>query len=146
MERQDPTISPLPTLHDRPDADVVIYDGACRFCTSQVERIAHWDGAGRLAFVSLHNSEVVRRYPDLTPEQLMEQVYVFDQLGNRYGGAAAFRYLSRRLPRLWYLAPLLHIPFSLPLWQWAYAKIARRRYTLKGSGSCDDQACKMHFE
>ena len=49
------TSQPLPTPADRPDADVLIYDGHCGICTSQVARLAKWDSRGSLAFVSLHD-------------------------------------------------------------------------------------------
>src|SRR5688572_9009508 len=80
----------LPAPAERPEADVVIYDGHCKFCTGQVKNLARWDTRGRLAFLSLHDAEVPRRFPELTHDQLMEQMYVVDQKGNRYGGAAAF--------------------------------------------------------
>lgn len=125
----------------------MIYDGHCRFCTSGAERLHRWDGSGRLAFVSLHDPLVVERWPDLTHEMLMEEMYVVDPQGGRHAGAAAFRYLTRLLPRLWILAPLLHIPFSLPLWQWGYRQIAKRRYQLAGkTDACADGACKVHFK
>jgi predicted DCC family thiol-disulfide oxidoreductase YuxK len=73
-------------------------------------------------------------------------MYVITPEGRRYGGAAAFRYLTRRLPRLWILAPLLHLPFSLPLWQWAYRQVARRRYQLAKSEPCEGDVCKVHFK
>ncbi len=135
----------LPQIEDRPEADVVIYDGHCRFCTNQVRRLAQWDGRGRLAFLSLHDKRVAERWPDLTHEQLMEQMYVVTPDGRRYGGAAAFRYLTRRLPWLWLLAPMLHIPFSLPLWQWGYRQIAKRRYRLGKIEACDGDTCQIHF-
>src|SRR5687767_6952228 len=109
----------LPTVEENPGSDVVIYDGHCRFCTNQVRNLAKWDGRSRLAFLSLHDERVAQQYPDLTHEQMMEQMYVVTRNGRRYGGAAAFRYLTRRLPRLWVLAPMMHVPFTLPLWQWA---------------------------
>ncbi|MBP89621.1 MAG: thiol-disulfide oxidoreductase [Planctomycetaceae bacterium] len=136
----------LSSLKDRPDADVVIYDGQCAFCTGQVERLARWDRRGRLSFLSLHDPIVAERYPDLTREQLMDQMYVIDQVGQRHGGAAAFRYLSRKLPRLWLLGPIMHIPFSLPLWQWCYRQVAKRRYRIAGKEACDGDACDVHFK
>lgn len=138
----------LPTIQENPDADILIYDGDCRFCSQQVERLARLDGTGkRLAFISLHDPEVRRRWPDLTHDMLMEQMYLIDRQGNRYGGAAAFRYLSRRLPTLWALAPLMHLPFSLPLWQWMYRQVAKRRYKLMGkTHSCDGDACSVHLK
>lgn len=133
----------LPSIADRPTADVVIYDGNCPFCRSQVSRLAAWDGGGRLAFLSAHDPIVAQRYADLSLDQLMAQMYVVDRRGRRHGGAAALRYLSRRLPRLWILAPLLHIPFSLPLWQWVYRQVAERRYRLAGGPACTDGTCQI---
>ena len=138
----------LPTPAERPEADIVIYDGDCRFCTGQVENLARWDSRGRLAFLSLHDPEVAKRYPDLTYDRLMAEMVVVDQQGNRYGGAAAFRYLTTRLPRLYWLAPLMHIPFTLPLWQWGYRQVAKRRYKIAGKTgeACEGEACKVHFK
>jgi predicted DCC family thiol-disulfide oxidoreductase YuxK len=138
----------LPTPAERPDADIVIYDGNCRFCTGQVENLARWDSRGRLAFLSLHDPEVAKRFPDLSYDRLMEEMVVVDPKGNRYGGATAFRYLTTRLPRLYLLAPLMHIPFTLPLWQWGYRQVARRRYRIAGKTgeACEGEACKVHFK
>jgi len=136
--------APLPNPSDRPDADVVIYDGNCRMCTAQVRKLAWWDCQGKLSYLSLHDPEAARRYPDLTHDMLMEQMYVVDRQGSRYGGAAAFRYLSRRLRRLWWLAPLLNIPGSLPLWQWMYRQVAKRRYRFGKTDQCGDEACRIH--
>lgn len=136
----------LPTPGERPDADVVIYDGHCRFCTGQVRRLHRWDGAGRLAFLSLHDPVVAERYPDLSHDQMMQDMYVVDRQGRRHRGAAAFRYLTRRLPRLWWLAPVMHIPFSLPLWQFLYRQVANRRYWFGKTDQCDDGTCAVHFK
>jgi predicted DCC family thiol-disulfide oxidoreductase YuxK len=137
-------VVPLPTPAERPAADVVIYDGHCRICTGQIRRLAGWDSGGRLAYLSLHDAETARRYPDLSHEALMQDMYVVDQRGRRYRGAEAIRFLSRRLPRLWWLAPLLHLPGTLPLWQWCYRQVAKRRYRFGRIESCDDGSCRLH--
>lgn len=136
----------LPTIDERPDADVVIYDGQCNFCRQQVARLHRWDGGKRLAFISLHDPRVAERWPDLPHERLMEEMAIVDQHGGRHWGAEAFRYLTRRLPRLWPLAPLMHIPFSLPLWRFGYRQVAKRRYQLAGRSACEGDACKIHFK
>ncbi len=148
LVKSKPTASnDLPSPADRPGAAIVIYDGQCRFCTSQVKRLHRWDGGDRLAFVSLHDPLVAERWPNLTHDMLMEQMYVIDPQGKQYGGAAAFRYLTRLMPRLWIVAPVMHIPFSLPLWQWGYRQLAKRRYQLAGkTDACDDGGCKVHFK
>src|SRR4029079_15001319 len=74
----------LPTPDENPDADVVIYDGHCKFCTAQVQNLARWDHTGRLALLSLHAPLVESRYPELTYDKLIEELYVVDQRGNRY--------------------------------------------------------------
>jgi predicted DCC family thiol-disulfide oxidoreductase YuxK len=135
---------PLPTPAERPEADVVIFDGHCRLCTAQVRKLAWWDCQHRLAYLSLHDPEVARRCPDLTHDALMKEIYVVDQRGARHRGAGAIRYLSRRLRRLWWLAPLLHIPGSLPLWQWCYRQIARRRYRFGRTDDCESGSCSIH--
>lgn len=143
---QAATTTHLPTPAELPQADVVIYDGHCRFCRGQVERFARLDGRGRLAFLSLHDGEVYERYPDLTHDQLMQEMVVVDRRGWRHKGAASIRYLSRRLPLLWPLAPLLHIPLSMPLWRWLYRQVAQRRYRIAGKvEECDEGACRVHF-
>jgi predicted DCC family thiol-disulfide oxidoreductase YuxK len=139
----------LPSPAENPQADIVIFDGHCKFCTGQVERLARWDGTGhRLAFLSLHDPEVAKRFPDLTYDQLMEEMYVVDQRGRRHAGAAAFRYLTTKLPRLYVLAPLMHVPFTMPFWRWGYKQIAKHRYLLMGktTEACDDGTCKVHFK
>ena len=132
----------LPTPSHYPDAEVVIYDGHCQFCTQQVRRLHRWDGKNRLSFISLHDDQVADNYPVLIYEQLMQALYLIDKRENPHRGAAAIRIISRRLPRLWPLAILLHIPFTLPLWNWGYRQIAKRRYQL----NCDSGTCDTHFE
>jgi predicted DCC family thiol-disulfide oxidoreductase YuxK len=112
-----------------------------------VHTLHRWDRGGRLAFLSLHDPLVAERWPDLTHDMLMEQMYVVDPAGNRYGGAEAFRYLTRRLPRLWLLAPLMHLPLTMPFWHWGYKLVAKHRYKLAGkTNACDDGTCKIHFK
>ena len=141
--QQADDVPSLPTIEERPAADVVIFDSQCAFCVAQVRRLAAWDRGGRLAFLSLHSPLTTDRYPDLPHEQLTQQMYVIDRTGKRRGGAAAVQYLTRRLPTLWFLAPLLHIPFTLPIWQWLYSLVARRRYRLSGGEPCEDGTCKI---
>jgi predicted DCC family thiol-disulfide oxidoreductase YuxK len=136
---------PLVDPSQRPEADVIIFDGQCRFCRAQVARLARWDKRGRLAFISLHDPRVAQWYPDLTHDALMEDMYLIDRQGRRHRGAAALRYLSRKLWPLCLVAPLLHIPGSLPLWQWGYRQVARRRYLGGRIDECSEGACGLHW-
>ena len=125
--------------------DVVIYDGHCRFCTAQVRRLRQLDRGGRLTFLSLHDPEVTSRFPDLTYDDMMQAMYVVDPQGRKHRGAEAIRYLTRRLPLLYGLAPLLHIPGSLGLWHWLYRQVANRRYRFGRVEDCDGGTCHLHF-
>lgn len=143
----------LPSPREFPQSDVLIYDGKCNFCLAQVRKVRWLDGKQRIAFVSLHDGWVADQFPDLTHDKMMDQMYLVPASEHgysdvRHGGAAAVRYLSRRLPLLWISAPVLHIPFSLPLWQWGYGVVARHRYKIAGKsgGQCDDDGtCELHF-
>jgi predicted DCC family thiol-disulfide oxidoreductase YuxK len=125
------------------DQDVVLYDGQCKFCIGQIEHLRRFDGRDRLRFVSLHDPQVAANYPDLSHEQLMEQMWVVRPDGRKYGGAHALRYLTRRLPILWGLAPLMHLPGTMPLWSWVYRQVAKQRYRIAGR-ECDDGTCSLH--
>jgi predicted DCC family thiol-disulfide oxidoreductase YuxK len=138
--------APLPTPTDRPDADVVLYDGRCGFCRARVNQLQWLDGGGgRLAYLSLHDPEVAQRYPDVSPERLLEEMCVVDRRGRRHWGAGAVRYLSRRLPRLWWLAPLMHLPGVMLVARPVYGWVSRNRYLLGGKvEECPDGACSIH--
>ena len=139
-----PAHGSLPTPAERPDADVVIYDGHCRICTAQVHKLPWWDCQDKLAYLSLHDSEVARRWPDLSHERMMQEMVIVDQQGNRHWGPEAIRYLSRRLRRLWWASPFLHFPASMFLWRPMYRWIARNRYRLSGGPACEDGTCALH--
>ena len=124
--------------------DVVLYDGQCNFCRSQIDTLRRLDGRDRLFFMSLHDPEVAKNYPDLTYEQLMEQMWIVTSKGERLGGAYAVRFLSRLLPILWPIAPLMHIPGSMGLWQFLYRQIAKRRYKLAGRNCDEGGTCALH--
>lgn len=119
--------SNLPPPDDRPEADVVIYDGDCRLCTNLCHLLNQVDTGCRLAYLSLYDERVAERYPDLSQDDLLEHVYVIDRHGRRHQGAGAVRYLTRRLPALWPVMPVLHVPGSLPVWRLIYSVVSRYR-------------------
>lgn len=133
----------LPTPAERPDADVVIFDGACGMCTAQVRKLLWWDCQRRLSYLSLHDPEVARRWPDVSHERLMQEMLIVDRRGGRHWGPEAIRYLTRRLRRLWPAAPLAYFPGSMLLWRPVYRWVARNRYRLSGP-ACNDGACAVH--
>ncbi len=136
-------VTPLPCPDDRPGADVVVYDGQCGICTSQIRKLPWWDCQKKLAYVSLHDPQVAQRWPDLSAERLMREMCIVDAEGQRHWGADAVRYLTRRLRRLWWAAPLMFLPGSMLLWRPLYRWIARNRYRLSGR-LCESDTCQLH--
>lgn len=124
---------------------VVLYDGQCRFCRGQISNLRRLDWFHRLRFVSLHEDSVALDYPDLSHEQLMEQMWIVTPNRERYGGAYALRYLTRFLPSLWLLAPAMHLPGLMPFWNRMYRWIAQRRYKIAGR-ECPDGSCALHAQ
>lgn len=124
-----------------PVRDTVLYDGQCRFCRSQIALLRRLDLGGSLHFTSLHDPAVPEVFPELSRDDLLAQMYVIDTAGRARGGAEAVRYLSRKLPLLWPLAVLLHIPGTLPLWQALYRFVARNRMRI--AGSCTEGTCRL---
>jgi predicted DCC family thiol-disulfide oxidoreductase YuxK len=137
---------PKTASEKKTDPDVVLYDGECRFCQRQIDRLRRLDVGRKLAFLSLHSSEVEERYPDISREQLMSEMAIVTRQGTRHFGASALRYLTRKLPTLWLLAPLLHLPGSLPLWSWLYGHVARRRYLFGRLETCEEGVCDTHVK
>jgi predicted DCC family thiol-disulfide oxidoreductase YuxK len=134
------TATPLVT-RTRPSRDTVLYDGRCRFCRGQIALLRRLDLRGLLEFTSLHEPSVAREFPEIPPEALRAEMFVVGRDGRTWQGAAAVRYLSRRLVMLWPLAVPLHVPGSMPLWRSLYALVARNRHRI--AGTCDDGGCRL---
>ena len=72
------------------DRDIVIFDGDCKFCLKGVRQLKRLDlGGKRLAYVSLHDPLVAQKYPELSHDDMMNQMYVADHSGGLHGGAKA---------------------------------------------------------
>lgn len=138
-----PASNRLPSPAERPNADVVIYDGECKFCTASVHKLNKADRGGRLSFISLHDPEVQSRWPEFTHDELMQYVYLCTPDGRKFKGAEAFKYLSTKLPLLYWMAPALYLPGLMPLWQMCYRAFAKRRYRWGRIESCENGTCKL---
>jgi predicted DCC family thiol-disulfide oxidoreductase YuxK len=137
------TAASLPSPAERPGSNVVIYDGECGICSAQVKKLLWWDCQRKLSYLSLHDPEVARRWPDLSHDRLMQEMVIIDKQGKRHWGAEAVRFLTGHLRRLVWAAPLLYFPGSMFLWKPIYRWIARNRYRLSGT-ECDGGTCHLH--
>lgn len=130
--------------YDEPLSDIVLYDGQCRFCQRQISILEKLDRGNLLTYMSLHDPEAAVHFPGITHEDMLKQMWVATASDQILGGIDAVRYLTRRLPRLWIVAPILHIPGTRWLWAALYRFVARNRYRFGGK-ICDDDSCEIHF-
>jgi predicted DCC family thiol-disulfide oxidoreductase YuxK len=136
-----------PPLLPEPDrlagARIVVYDGRCSFCQGQMRILRSLDIFDSLRYLSLHDPRTGELLPEMSFEALMQAMVVVGPDRRRYTGAVAVRHLSRSLPALWPLAPLLHIPGSFGLWSALYDTVARVRYRISGVHCEDRGTCRL---
>jgi predicted DCC family thiol-disulfide oxidoreductase YuxK len=119
----------------------LLYDGTCRFCTAQAERLRRF-GRGRVAVESAYAPGVRERFPMLPQDGMMGEIKLVDAGGQVLGGAAAIARtlelgggplgLAARLYRLW---PVRIVADA------GYRVIARNRYRI--AGKCEDGECDL---
>lgn len=119
---------------------VVLYDGACVFCTAQAERVKRISG-GRIAVRPLQ--QALADVPWVDPDEAIKALHLVDRDGRTYAGAAAIvRLLRLTRPVLGVLVLPYHLPGVRWLAERAYAVVANRRYAIAGrTDATDDDAC-----
>ena len=111
---------------------VVIYDGQCPLCLRSVRILKALDWCNVLAYADARQGEQVPALPvPVKPERFLEEMHLLTPDGQTvYHGFRAFRWMAWRLPPLWVVAPLLHLPGAETLGQRLYLWIARNRFRL----------------
>ncbi|RRR65667.1 MAG: DUF393 domain-containing protein [Candidatus Viridilinea halotolerans] len=120
----------------------LLYDGACRICTSQVQTVATYNEAGLLEILDMNDAQAQVRFPQVTPEMAQRELHLVAPDGQLYQGADAVRETLLRLPTLRGLGHLMSLPgvmlFARPIYAW----VAANRYLLGGRvADCDDGTC-----
>ncbi|MBD3160766.1 MAG: DUF393 domain-containing protein [Candidatus Eisenbacteria bacterium] len=120
------------------DRIAVLHDDRCPFCRDTARNLKRLDWLDRLELVGLHPWDRVRermgeRLRGIDPQRAREQLHVVLPDGRVEAGYAAFRALSRHLPLLWPVAPLLHLPGAERIGQRLYLLIARNRHRFTSS-------------
>lgn len=126
---------------------VVLYDGACRFCVAQAERVRR---LGRGAVQVRPLQEAAALVPWIDPDEAARALTLVDEEGRPVRGAGAVvELLARSRPALRPLRLLLRVPGVRSLAEAAYEAVAARRYALFGRTPdhvpCDGGACERAF-
>ncbi|MEO8880581.1 MAG: DCC1-like thiol-disulfide oxidoreductase family protein [Gemmatimonadaceae bacterium] len=120
----------------------LVYDGYCPLCIRTMSQLAELDGAKRLRYVDLERdaARATELLPGVSADDMREEMAVVTPDGRALRGFFAFREISRRLPVLWPLVPLMYAPGSAwagtRLYAWVAANRARRL--------CEGDACAVH--
>ncbi|MBY0357217.1 MAG: DUF393 domain-containing protein [Candidatus Obscuribacterales bacterium] len=119
----------------------IVYDGSCRFCLAQIERIKSWDQYKLFAYLPRQDPSLASRFPFLSEMNLEEGMRLVTSDNSVYVGADAVYQIARRLPRARFIAWLYLLPICKQIAQLAYALIAANRQRL--GKTCKNNACEM---
>lgn len=127
-----------------PGRHVVLYDGDCPFCSSQIRRLLALAKRGALEALSIRDPSIPERFPGLSAEALAREMHLVLPDGRVVAGfEAAVRAVATR-PFPGALAYLYYVPGLRQLFDFAYAAIARNRYRIFGRKPCPDAWCSRH--
>lgn len=110
--------------------DVVIFDGQCRICRRETDRIRRWDRAGHFELLDMHDASVLLRFPQLAGQDLNSGMRLIQPDGHVWVGADAIREIARRLPGGVWFSALYRLPGFGWLVRRIYDWIARHRRQL----------------
>lgn len=111
---------------------VFYYDGECGFCICWVHRLERLDRAGRVSWAAFQSLDSPPR--GIGWEDLKRSAYLDTDprtgAAGLHEGFFAFRQLTRRIPALFPLAPVLWLPGMAWLGSRVYRWVANNRYRL----------------
>ena len=119
----------------------IVYDGECRFCIDQVERVKRMDRGGQFEYIPRQSPEVNKRFPALQTINFEEGMRVVDDSGRIFVGADAVHQIARRLPGTRMFAWLYHLPILKQIARQTYKWVAANRKRL--GETCENNACKL---
>jgi len=123
----------------QPGKLALIFDGACPRCRASMNGLMALASGDRIEAIDLRDPQVLRRFPDFRPDELLKEIHAVDDGGRVWRGADAIRQaLSRQsgLPRA--ISWLWRVPGFEGLADHLYRRVAasRRREDPADSPSC----------
>lgn len=132
-----------------PGHPVVLYDGHCKFCIAGMKRLLSLARPGTVEAVNFQEPGALDRFPGISHEACMRQMYLITNQGQVFAGfEAAVQALATR-PFLGWLAKLYYLPILRLILDLTYALIAANRYRILGravaAGECEGGTCALHL-
>jgi protein-S-isoprenylcysteine O-methyltransferase Ste14/predicted DCC family thiol-disulfide oxidoreductase YuxK len=132
-----------------PGRGVVLWDGHCKFCAPGARKLVALARPGALDLVNFQEPGALDRFPGVTLDACMQQMYLIAADGRVYGGfEAAVRAVATR-PVLGWVAYLYYLPVVRLAFDLVYALVAANRYRIMGkavaAGECEGGTCSLHF-
>lgn len=129
-----------------PGRNVLLYDGHCRFCQAGARRIVALARPGHIDMVNFQEAGALDRFPGLSHDMCMQQMYLITPNGRAIGGfeAAVVAVATRRW--IGWIAYLYYTPGLRWLFDRLYVFIARNRYRIIGKAAdCPGGTCSLHL-
>jgi protein-S-isoprenylcysteine O-methyltransferase Ste14/predicted DCC family thiol-disulfide oxidoreductase YuxK len=132
-----------------PGRYVVLYDGLCKFCTLGARQLSALARSGVIERVNFQEPGVLERFPGVSFEACMRQMYLVTPRGHVYGGfEAAVRALATR-PVVGWVAYAYYLPGVRLACDLLYRLLAANRYRILGkavaAGDCEGGTCALHL-
>jgi len=118
------------------NSPTVIYDGQCKFCIGQIEKMKKHDRAQTFEYLPRQTENLLERFPVLQDEDFNSGLRLVDSENRVAAGADAVYEIYRRFKPYKYLTWIYKVPLLNAIFQKIYQWIAKNRYRLRGK--CDD--------
>jgi predicted DCC family thiol-disulfide oxidoreductase YuxK len=133
---------------DAPGKYVVLFDGLCRFCTRQSQRMVSLARPGVVEVANFQEAGALDRFPGITHDACMEAIHLVEPDGRvSKGPEAIVRTLATR-PIFRWLPAIFFLPGMRSFLNGLYAFVASNRYRIWGKTSspaeCDGGTCHLH--
>ena len=128
---------------------VVLYDGHCNFCVAQTENLRRIARPQGLTFQDFQDPSVLANFDGLDHQTCMAAMQLIMPDGRLFSGfeAAVHAVATRR--GVGWIAYGYYIPGVRQLCDFAYARVAARRYEIAGrklaEEGCEGGTCSLHF-
>ena len=107
---------------------IILFDGRCGLCNAMIILLRSLDWLKRLQFENYHDPVVREKYAGGIPvKTLDEAMHVRSPNGSITKGFYGVRTLTKELPPLWILVPILYIPGIPFIGEKVYGWVARHR-------------------